>query len=140
METHSSSATSCAWAVKMPCPKSHFPVYAVTVPSDPTAIQESSCPGSTCERWVSNGPWAMANGENNDAALKLTISAPELFRNSRREALMLFSLMLCWRRHIFESLSACEGGRSSGTKRCPGHRRFPGQRLQVFRPEQLSPL
>ncbi len=73
----------------MPCPKSHFPVYAVTVPSEATANQESSFSGSTCDRCVSNGPWADAKGlidvAMNDAALKETTSAPEALTKSRRE-------------------------------------------------------
>src|SRR5437868_2851954 len=103
MDTHSSSATSWVCAVNIPWPKSHFPVLAVTVPSAATAIHESSLVGSIWERWVSNGPCAFANGPAIDAALKLTIRAPELFRKSRREQLMLSSSA-----HICGSLAAFE--------------------------------
>ncbi len=41
--TQSSSATSCVWAVYKPCPSSHLPVSAVTLPSAFTRIQRSSC-------------------------------------------------------------------------------------------------
>src|SRR5258708_39927098 len=123
----------------MPCPKSHFPVYAVTVPSAETAIQESSFRGSMWEGCVSNGRCRKANGLASEAALKLTTSAPELFRKSRRETrksrretLMLFS-----RRHISESPAVCAGERSNGTGRLPGLHQFPGQMLPVFHPAQL---
>src|SRR5215210_5031893 len=66
----------------MPCPSSHFPVYAVTRPSAPIAIHESSCSGSTCDRRVSNGPCPDANAAV-AMAPKLTMSAPD-FRKSRR--------------------------------------------------------
>src|ERR1044071_3214860 len=100
--THSSSATSCVCTVNMPCPKSHFPVYAVTVPSDATAIQESSFLGSTWDGCVSNGPCANANGPASCAALKLTTNAPEVFRKSRRETRKSRRemLMLSSRQHI----------------------------------------
>src|SRR6478672_9461031 len=100
--TQSSSATSCVCTVNMPCPKSHFPVYAVTVPSAETAIHESSFLGSTWEGCVSNGPCTKANGLASETALKLTINAPEVFKKSRRETLMLSS-----RQHIFESPASC---------------------------------
>ena len=56
MRTESSSATSCVWAVRIPWPSSHLPVYAVTVPSAAMAIHESSCPGSMWEARVPNSP------------------------------------------------------------------------------------
>ena len=60
--TDSSSATSCACAVSMPCPRSHLPVNAVIVPSAPTETHESTCDGSTCDARVSN--WLCANYGN----------------------------------------------------------------------------
>src|SRR5579864_2146319 len=116
----------------MPWPKSHFPVYAVTVPSAETAIHESSFLGSMWEGCVSNGPCTKANGLASDAALKLTTSAPEVFRKSRRERLMLSP-----RRRISESPVACAGERSNGTGRLPTLQQFPGQRLPVFGLVQL---
>src|SRR6202034_4641103 len=85
MDTHSSSATNWVCSVVMPCPKSHFPVYAVTVPSDETVIHESSFSGSTCEGCVSKGPCAMAKGSRNEAVLKHTTSEPEALIKPRRE-------------------------------------------------------
>src|SRR6185312_252821 len=81
--THNSSATSWVWAVNMPWPRSTLPVCAVTVPSAATASQESSCFGSMWEAWVSNGPCACAALK----LLKLTMRAPPVARNSRRETM-----------------------------------------------------
>src|ERR1700731_3045204 len=69
----------------MPCPKSHFPVYAVTLPSDATASHESSFSGSIWDWCVSKGPCAVANGSIKAAVLKQTTSAPEALTKSRRE-------------------------------------------------------
>src|SRR5712691_5829199 len=83
--TESSSATSCVCAVSIPCPNSHLPVEAVTVPSAAIASQASSCCGSTCEARVANGPCATPSGAVICTALTPTISAPVPFSTSRRE-------------------------------------------------------
>src|SRR3984885_15871566 len=62
------------------------------VPSATMASQESSLSGSMCPRWVANCPWALIEDSVSGAILKLTISAPQPFRNSRRDGVMLFSL------------------------------------------------
>src|SRR5438270_11960246 len=72
----------------MPCPKSHFPVYAVTVASAPMASQESSFFGSMWEGCVSNCPCALSDPSVNAAVVKLTIRAPPLLRKSRRECML----------------------------------------------------
>src|SRR5215469_9965334 len=113
----------------MPWPISTLPVYAVTVPSAATAIQESNFEGSIWEACVSNGPWANANEVAREAVLKLTTSAPEPLRKSRREKLMLSS-----HSHIYGLPAACVHARSSGTARRPGlHQSLHRSRL-VFGP------
>src|ERR1700733_9317277 len=64
------------------------------IPSAPMASQESSLSGSICPGWVANGPWALAGDWVNGVALKLTIRAPQPFRNSRRDGVMLFDLSI----------------------------------------------
>src|SRR3954469_7214887 len=91
--THSSSATSCVCAVSIPWPSSHLPVNALTVPSAPTAIHESSRPGSTCEARVSNGPCASAAAGSAATLLNATISTPACSRNSRRERVDISRLL-----------------------------------------------
>src|SRR5215469_8360187 len=59
------------------------------VPSAFTASHESSCFGSMCESRVPNGPCPTSNGSISGAVLKLTTSAPQLFRKSRRVAIVL---------------------------------------------------
>src|SRR5690242_14600185 len=83
----------------MPWPSSHLPVDAVTVPSAPTAIQESRRVGSMCEARVSNGPCTGATAWPPLAsigcrALNATTRAPEVFRKSRREIAVVMSRLL----------------------------------------------
>jgi hypothetical protein len=84
--TLNSSATSCVCAVNSPCPSSHLPVYAVTRPSAPTAIQESSWllpgPSMPCAATVSG---VMSKSPASRAALNATTSAPDCLTNARRE-------------------------------------------------------
>src|SRR3979490_3553711 len=69
----------------MPCPSSHLPVYAVTLPSAAIAIQESTSfkggepavPPAKLS-WASAVPYVPAK-------LKVTINAPVLFRKDLRE-------------------------------------------------------
>src|SRR5580700_172397 len=121
MDTHSSSATIWVCTVYMPCPKSHFPVYAVTVPSDATAIHESSLFGSICDGCVSNGPCAMAKGSRKATPLKETISAPEVFTKSRR----VIAFFMGGFSGSALSRTSCAYGQSSGTKYSTSPREFP---------------
>src|SRR5215470_11677597 len=88
--TSSSSAAICASAVLMPVPSSTLLVKTVTVPSCATAIQESSCDGSGIPGASSSAAKRSRAGKR----LKLTMSAPPAFSNSRRESSDVFIALL----------------------------------------------
>src|ERR1039457_1427104 len=69
----------------MPCPKSHFPVSAVILPSAPITSHVSSLESSTCGPFADDSPFDCAR---NDVGLNVTISAPQPFRKSRRDGIM----------------------------------------------------
>src|SRR2546426_109239 len=99
------------------------------MPSAPTAIQESSLPGSMCDVCVPNGPWAWASGSS-EAALKLTMSAPEVFRST--QAFQGHNLGAADHAH----------GRDAGTNCATVHEDCAGsalaKRATEFRPAQLE--
>src|SRR5882672_9748927 len=70
----------------MPCPSSHLPVYAVTLPSPAMAIQEStSFNGGEPAVPPAKLSWASAVPYT-PAKLNVTINAPVLFRKDLRES------------------------------------------------------
>src|ERR1700678_3314949 len=104
------------------------------MPSAPTANHESSFSGSMCEGCVSNGPCPCADSRLSDPALKLTTSAPQLCRKSRRDRVMLVVP-----RHTFELLATCVYERNSDTRCRPEHLESPDQMHPALHRVRPSP-